>query len=79
MSLNPLARDPLIDNLAVRDSFIDAYASAMRAIIVKDEIFCKAIISTINDPIQFDTMLDTVIDKVEEVDVFKKWKLLFKI
>ncbi len=76
MSLKPFKR---IDNLTARDSFIDAYAGALRAIIVKDEIFREAVICSVNDLIQFEMVLDTVIDKVEKVDVFKKWKLLFEI
>ncbi len=51
---------------------------ALHAIFVKEEIFCE----TVDDPIQFGyycTMTNTVFDKVERVDVLKKWELLFKI
>ncbi len=61
----------------MRDSFIDAYAGALCAIFVKDEIFRDAI----NDPIQFGyyRTTDTVFDKVERADVLKKWELQFEI
>ncbi len=66
-----------IDYLAVRDSFIDAYAGALHAIFAKDEIFREPI----DDPIQFGyyRTTDTVFDKVERVDILKKWELLFEI
>ncbi len=74
MSINPPKQ---IDYFAARNSFIDAYTGTLHAIFVKDEIFCEAV----NDPIQFGyyCMTDTVFDKVERVDVLKKWELLFEI
>ncbi len=64
--------------MTARDSFINAYAGdyCVHVIIVKDKIFREAVICSVNNPIQFKMVLDTVIDKVEKVDVFKKWKLL---
>ncbi len=60
-----------IDYLAVRDSFIDAYAGALCAIFVNDEIFHEAVYG----PIQFGyyRTTDMVFDKVERVDVLEKW------
>ncbi len=74
MSINPLKQ---IDYLAARDSFIDAYAGALHAIFVKDEIFCEAVYS----PIQFGyyRTTDMVFDKVKRADILEKWGLLFEI
>ncbi len=74
MSINPPKQ---IDYLAAKDSFIDAYAGALHAIFMKDEIFCKAV----DDPIQcgYYRTTDTVFDKVKRADVLKKWELLFEI
>ncbi len=74
MSINPLKQ---IDYLAVRDSFIDAYAGALHAIFMKDEIFRKAVYG----PIQFGyyCTTDMVFDKVERADILEKWGLLFQI
>ncbi len=68
MSINPPKQ---IDYFAMRDSFMDAYAGALHAIFVKDEIFCEAV----DDLIQFGYygMTDMVFNKVERVDILKKW------
>ncbi len=74
MLINPPKQ---IDYLTVRDSFIDAYASALHAIFMKDEIFHEAV----DDPIQFGYYhtTDMVFDKVERADVLKKRELPFEI
>ncbi len=73
MSINPPKQ---IDYFATRNSFIDAYASALRAIFVKDEIFRE----TVDDPIQFGYYhtTDTVLDKVERADVLKNGSCYLK-